>query len=819
MTEVSDIQITPSATPRVLTKNVIPTLTQGLDASDILEVYALVRDAPLHGIANSTLHIQKMALGVRYRPSGVRDLKEPMELTLEYGPQRMGPSFSHEAVPFVQVEDTSSFIAWDNVGKVYYTTKIVTQNYLSSYYMASMTGAVLDKILAQAVDYSERRRRYQPFAVYSSENKKELKSSSGADFTQFMWKHLAMLGVEIEPILPPPVYEARLWVSSWQKVIPEAAVAQAAATYYQKLYQCLESIATNDYGAYIPSALPTVSPAPTPGPTQQRIPSAKPSEENANTGEEAAANPSAPDSNSPMDKTNSTTIPDADSNVPADDSATDADGTEDETAPQPEDGVPENEPSENKDESQGENDDDISPSDDSNHLDEDNQTSDNGDNRLRYMRRRLDEDEIFDDDIDDGSEKEEEDSEINDVESLDVKAVSEESANKPSALGTATPTPTELEPPALPSSGQDVEKAQQAAQEAQIAADEAENAATTEEDTKSAEAAQVAAHAAQAAADATSDAAAQAAMDGLLSGDGAVMSSIASTCFSNPQYDIASVDENGTVTSEAYLYRDGSLYYKLNLTSPYLEVVKVNRPLPKVVLISDYGSGGDFVDWVLALAVLGLVALTVVVILQQMGYQYIASLFRCQRWFFNPRKYDYEGNAVFVEDEEGAPFRFGQDSIPLSMGGRVSPRSRRNVRPPAAPDVENDSDVLVPELSRSGRSDTEPSSSARPNSNNGFGEVELSTIPSRMRPARAISRSDSQGSLSDEDFGIREGPVLPERLARDPNLVDLPDLKSKSKVAVPVGGNGSRLHSQRPSSRSSSMDDDSRSHASSNQFD
>jgi hypothetical protein len=659
MTEVSDIQITPPAMPRVLLKKDIPALTQGLDASDILEVYALVRDAPLHGIANSTLHIQKMALGIRYRPSGVRDLKEPMELTLEYGPQRMGPSFSHEAVPFVQVEDTSSYIGWDNIGRVYYTTKIVTQNYLSSYYMASMTGAVLDKILAQAVDYSERRRLYQPFAVYSSENKKELKSSSGADFTQFMWKHLAMLGVEIEPILPPPVYEARLWVSSWQKVVPEPAVAQAAATYYQKLYQCLESIATNDYGAYIPTALPTLSPAPTPGPTRPRTPSAKPSEDNANIGEEAAANPSASDSNSPMDKTNSTTVPDADSNVPADDSATNADGTEDETAPQPEDGLPKNEPSENKDEAQGENDDDISPGDDSNHLDDDNQTSDNADNRLRYnMRRRLDEEGIFDDDIDDDDEEEEEieDSEINEVESLDVKAVPEESANKPSALGTATMTPTELEPPALPSSEEDLKKAQQAAQEAQIAADEAEDAATTEEDTKSAEAAQVAAHAAQAAADATSDAAAQAAMDGLLSGDGAVMSSIVSTCFSNPQYDIASVDENGTVSSEAYLYRDSVLYYKLNLTSPYLEVVKVNRPLPKVVLISDYGSGGDFVDWVLALAVLGLVALTVVVILQQMGYQYIASLFRCQRWFFNPTKYDYEGNAVLLRTKKEPHF-------------------------------------------------------------------------------------------------------------------------------------------------------------------
>ena len=101
----------PSALPRVLTHSIIPTLTQGLDASDVIECYALVRSAPLHGIANSTIHIDKMALGMRYRPSGggagsthqQRAEKKPVELTIEYGPQRFGPQLHHEAMPIIHV--------------------------------------------------------------------------------------------------------------------------------------------------------------------------------------------------------------------------------------------------------------------------------------------------------------------------------------------------------------------------------------------------------------------------------------------------------------------------------------------------------------------------------------------------------------------------------------------------------------------------------------------------------------------------------------------------------------------------------------------
>eukprot|EP00429_Kryptoperidinium_foliaceum_P009881 CAMPEP_0176004772 /NCGR_PEP_ID=MMETSP0120_2-20121206/1865_1 /TAXON_ID=160619 /ORGANISM="Kryptoperidinium foliaceum, Strain CCMP 1326" /LENGTH=64 /DNA_ID=CAMNT_0017337463 /DNA_START=250 /DNA_END=441 /DNA_ORIENTATION=- len=51
----------PPSMPQVLTRAVIPSLIQDLDASDVLECYALVRSAPLHGLANSTIQIQKTA--------------------------------------------------------------------------------------------------------------------------------------------------------------------------------------------------------------------------------------------------------------------------------------------------------------------------------------------------------------------------------------------------------------------------------------------------------------------------------------------------------------------------------------------------------------------------------------------------------------------------------------------------------------------------------------------------------------------------------------------------------------------------------------
>ena len=731
----------PPVTPQVLTRNIIPTLTKGLDASDVLECYALIRKAPLHGVANSTLKISKMALGLRFRPAlagaGVRN-KRPLELTLEYGPQRIGPSLHHESMPFIQTEETSAFISWENVGKVYYTTRISSEVYTSANFMASMTGAVLNTILLEAVNYADKRRRYQPFAVYSSEKRRELKSSSSSDFTEYMWKHLADLGVEVEPILVPPVYEARLWVEGISRVVPEPDVAHEAATFYQKLYQCIEAIAYGDFSAYMPTGAPTFSSMPTVSPTEAANETLTPSL--APSVFESVAQPLHISNSSSRDEANGKT---AESNSTADNVARSHEGNNAKVSNMTSSTTAHDEMEDDLNSSGGDESDSSDDGDES-EIDESDTTDEGGPDRFR---RRLDED--------------------------DVDSSSYYPSAAPSDLGSSEVTDED----------EDVDKAKKAAEEAQAKANEAKEAAQTEGDTKAADAAQAAADAAQKAADATSNAAAQAQKDGLLSGDGDTMSAIISTCFSNPKYDIASVDENGTVQAPAFLYRDGSLYYKLNLTSPYFDVVKVERSLPKARTFGGFESGGDIVDWTLAMVVLFSVLLGTVVLLQQIGYHFFGPLYKCQRWFFNPRsgqKSEYD--EARLERQQEFVFTFGEDGIPLSMGGRRS--SSSPIAPKAMSPANNlfnhrdlNETLGLPDLDR-------PSHSLRDGSIDIFGEIELQPVSNGKRRLRSDSKGSYDSGMPSADNHV--GPV-PERLTRDPDLVDLPHLKSRSKVAVPVG--------------------------------
>lgn len=736
-------------TPIILSRNLIPSLTKGLDASDALECYVLIRSAPLHGIANATISVQKMALGIRYRPAGGNDLvlpraKRPMELTLEYGPQRVGPLLNDEALPVVQVEESTSYLSWDNVGKVYFTRKIVKQNFLSSYYMASMTGAVLDQLLTEAVDYTERRKVYQPFSLYSEENGRELRSSSSSDFVWYIWAHLAKLGVEIDPILPPPVYEARLHVKSISKAIPEPAVAHQAAIFYQKLYACLDAIATNNYASFgqsteLPADAPTASGDgddgskrnnDNSGGTRRRYTQESPTSDKSS--HETSAEESSP---SLFESEKDSTIKQGASTEP---------GTFAETNP----------PS-------------LAPS-----------------LSLNFTPEPSFEDEFppEDDDI--------ADQEIGETDDDEVSSATEEEPDK---------------------GGHGVEKTQQAADEAQKAADEAKEAAETEGETKAADAAQAAANAAQAAADATSEAASKAAMDSILSGDGSMMSSIISSCLSNPQYEIASDDGNGTIITEGYLYRDSSFYYKLELTSPYLSVVKLNRGLPKAVVLSGNGSGGDAVDWLLALTIGFSVLLMVLLICQQMGNRWVGSILRCQRWYFNPRKQDYDGDSM-TGGQSGSLFFFGESGIPLSMGGRRSSYSpigqqdslQQVIAVPAVVHEDLDENVHYPSLSSQLPTGRRKSASSM--------EFEMTSLNADDKDAAAIGQGplhlQIQRETSSASLGSDEG-IVPDRLFRDPSLVEMPSLKSKSRVAVPVGSAstpcGSANNSRHKSS--SSMDD------------
>ena len=498
----------PLETPRVLTRSAITGLTHGLDASDVLECYSLVRSAPLHGVANSTITVQKMTIGIRFRPTAA-DLKNPyntktpMELTLEYGPARLGPLLSDEAMPTVQGNDkSSSYLVWDNIGKVYFTQKIDAGNYINSNYMASMTGAVLNKLLHEAVGYTEKRKIYQPFSVYSDKGKRLMRSSSSMDFAWYVWSHLARLGVEIEPILSPSMYEARLYAKSANKVFPDPASTRAAASFYEHLYGCLESIASRSVWSSGKSSQ-------LPGDNVE-----------SNGVEKARDKPSSSSgaNNSDGARRGNRRLEDRN------------DGPDWETR---EDG---NGDYDDDDGDTIDHDDDV----DVTALDTDEEGyDDNGDDNGEIENEK----DLQDDDVRISSSYDEaRESGTTSTQEVPKRLPSNELPNR----NDPTPGPSETTyPTALPTEGiHDVEKAQNAAMDAQKAADEAMIAAQTEGETKAADAAQAAADAALVAADATSSAAAQAAMDNLLSGDGALMSSIVSTCFSNPTYGISSTDSN-----------------------------------------------------------------------------------------------------------------------------------------------------------------------------------------------------------------------------------------------------------------------------------
>jgi hypothetical protein len=830
-------------------------------------------------MANSTLHIEKVAIGFRYRPrggTGIGVIKKPVEITLEYGPQRVGEGLDHDAVPLVQVDESSdsTFFSWDNVGRVYYTTKIVSEKYLSSYYMASMTGTVLEQILEKAVQFAEKRRRYQPFAVYAEETDQLLKSSSSQDFNIFVWDELARLGVEIEPILPPPIYEARLWAKSVTKVIPEGNVAHDAAIFYYKLYSCLTAIAMNDYSKFEPTAQPTISPSP----TSQSMDSLSPSVEliDSSFGDSISPhdgeNKKVGNDEKAMDRDEDSDINDGgserysmrrknleltsremvtetrppseailDDEEELDDKSISKTPNTNQTSVEKEnetiqinalpkakdddvgDGVLDEPSDRMKDEYEdsttdsGLAEESVSKNTDPGAVNEDlddekNEIVDSEGVKTKKIGSTSEneesvdadgnEDDFFTDIDGQASEETDSDDEIHDTvlgpegesqdNGKDNNTDTDDIENDVGVATLATSLPTISNPPSttqLPTStpssevtsseinpDADAEKAKEAAQEAKKAADEAKNAAQTDVENKAADAAQAAADAAKKAADSTAKAAAQAAMDGLLNGDGAMMTNIISTtCFANLQYGIASLDEEGNLTSHAFLYRDGSLYWKLEMIPPYFTIEKVNHPLPKAADMQTIGGGGDLLDWTLAFVVLFMILFGIVVIVQQMNIKLFEKLYHLQRWFFNPTKYDYEGD-LHIDSNASVQFDYGEDGVPISMGGKRTVASRYRDRT----DLQEIQSI---------RSNTSLVSSSSIDSS---GDVELCEINGPLNSMN--SNNDSIGTRNKRvtintqlsTSYSNEESYYSKRFMRNPDLVDFPNLSSNSKVATPV---------------------------------
>ena len=274
----------------------------GEDAETAKESQETIAAASTTSSAQPTgpILIRKSGLAFRYRPRvasapnspDTPDAPKYFEITLEYGPQRTGSTKSFESLPMLHVDTetdagSNKYVSWENEGRVYHSTYI-SNDWTEAYYMAPITGVVLEKILQRAVDYPRKRPRYQPFEVVSVPSGNLIVRSSGSDdFVWEMFRDLADLYVEIDPILVPNRGKVQFYVadatSTQKEVADEESQSTAkrrepnpnvqrvkggleagrAAAFYEKFYNCANAIKTGDYSMYLPPATPEPTSAPT----------------------------------------------------------------------------------------------------------------------------------------------------------------------------------------------------------------------------------------------------------------------------------------------------------------------------------------------------------------------------------------------------------------------------------------------------------------------------------------------------------------------------------------------------------------------------
>jgi hypothetical protein len=731
---------TPTTLPQVLTRDAIPKLAiTALDAGDVLECYYLTRNTLLHGTA---IQVTKSALGLRYRhrpATGIKHDRRRLELSIEFGPARAGTTLLHESIPHV-IEDqeldnelgpfTTSSVLWDNEGKVYYSEYIDSDTYATANYLASVSGALLSKLLNSALDYVEsssnkyqRRRRYQPFSVYLAspahtqstpdlsnvtqelrQPKQLLKSSTDTDFLQYLFVSLAKMGVELKPVILPVVAEVRLHVLDIVKV--QTGASASPVMFFKRLLDCVKAIGSTDYSIYnISKSISTNIPTPSPS-----LKSAAPS---------------------PV-------LPSMIVRPPSYE---------------------------------------IQPATQAPVLSTQNPSAGSQNLRDRFL--------------------------LNDASSTNFSVTSQfiiplnSSIDYPTGLPTLLPTLS----PQESANNMDMAKHQeQAANAAQLAQEAADAAGAADTEVEAVSAAQQAAAYAQKAASVTANQAALVARDAITSGMGNSVAQAVSLCFSDALYGIAGpynskilnsssakAGENVSATTvppspTVYLYWDGSFYYRMNLTAPYVTVVSQARPMPKP--ISEGISREDFVDWSIALVIAVCAGVGFILLLQQVmgrNLRVIRPLYRFQRWFFQPTPF---GWGQMVEESEvsravGHGYMFGEDAIPLSMGGRkyeknstVSETVGSSLRNfvgnswPSEIDEANEIDHMLGDMELVNRSQQRTSP--------------LNTV-GVLRSYAKTSSFHSDCSDADDD-----GDRNAVRLFRDPNYVDLPNLSSSSKVATPV---------------------------------
>ena len=743
---MTDSAIAPSPEPsKILTRSEFSKFTNQLDASDVLECYGLVRNAPLHQPQlNVTFTVQKMAVGFRYLPSVSSLHQKPLELTLEYGPLRV--NLLDEAMPVLQ--NNGEYLAWSNTAKVYYTTTpIHSLSWKSAYYMASLTGAVLETVLENAVAYAETKPRYQPLSVWQND-KQILRSSSSVDFVYSVWGHMSELGVDIRPILKPPTYLPRLFVQGYRKVSGlqnGELVTKSAASFYEKLQDCWTSIATEDYSRYRPATgMPSTAPTQTPSVSilpsvlviDSPMPSVRP-ETDSPSSSPLSLVPSA---------TTATISPSSSSSSDKDDSSRRLTDTLEEVAAEM-----------NQDKGQT------------------NKVEENPDEVPEDEQDEEPESVPAEEGVVDGEtlakvEAEAVSEPLNDTEPEDNKNDAEEPGDTDegsppvdSHLGDFTFFNETSFPSVSPDSVTDIQKV---SDEVNQTITKLKNSTNGDVGTAAEEITDAAQNLLDATLEFVDATAAKTAMESLLSSDGKLVASALQQCFSDPQFGIH--NGNGTI---GYLYLDGSSFYKLNMTPPYIDVVKFERSLPEEKTRA-HNEGGDVVDISLAIMLIIFLVLGFFVLLQQIGCR--LAFYSAQKRFFSPGRKD-DDDLELEEDATVNSMRTDgelfDDNIPFSMGGRGSPYTNKPV-------------VRI----TGGVGDTAMNNTAtRSGSSNGLHQRSTKSRHNRqdgMDTGRnGLSRHNSNGDIELVRVGSGD---LPHRFTRHPDLVDMPNLLSSSKVAMPV---------------------------------
>jgi len=215
-----------------------------------------------------------------------------------------------------------------------------------------------------------------------------------------------------------------------------------------------------------------------------------------------------------------------------------------------------------------------------------------------------------------------------------------------------------------------------------------------------------AAEAAKKAKDATVLARSKTNAEALMSGNAELMTSVLATCFSDQKYGIRKIEETQVETQAdtnedsgveedtrhatevhstyAYIYLDGDVFIRLNLTSPYWGTTTFTSAVPTPN--SKPGGQGDIIDWAIFTFILTLTAFGFLVMVHQLGI--IVDKRLRFRHFFHPTLSDEEWEAEHEPDEEAEQSPLKGAGFPhsaLSMQVESIPESMRNMGGQAVP--------------------------------------------------------------------------------------------------------------------------------------